>query len=526
MPLIGRNSSGTSLEWAEEPEVAGPWIVDDLDDLVASLATEFQAPVGLYDPLQRVWRRLIGAPATAFPNLTTYLQVSERNRVAICQEPADPARLWLVLPLTLDGSHQFIAVAGFLRDADEVDSALSSDLSNAEESVRWGPPCPKPALRAWGQAVADRLQVEAAETETLEVYPPPSLADRLIHRLRISDPPDRFQRMATAEIREAVQVEAVAWIPGSRRESVIISGELEGLRPEAYRQLVLNSSKRNLWTSDRLKLAGPDQVHRIASIAAIDPGSGALVGWLVALNPLDGQPFGSEVEQLRTVASLIATQWANARLFDEIKELLFGVIRSLTAAIDAKDPYTSGHSERVARIAVRLGEELGLSQQERSDLYLMGLLHDVGKIGIEDQVLKKAGSLSSEEYRQIQGHVRIGVRILSDLKRFQHLLPGVAAHHEHVDGSGYPAGLRGEQIPLAARILAVADAFDAMSSTRPYRRPLTPSQISDVFRVGKGSQWDPGVVDALFACRDDLEMIRQKGLGESVLRAIGGALDR
>jgi HD-GYP domain-containing protein (c-di-GMP phosphodiesterase class II) len=156
----------------------------------------------------------------------------------------------------------------------------------------------------------------------------------------------------------------------------------------------------------------------------------------------------------------------------------------------------------------------------------MGLLHDVGKIGIEDGVLKKPGRLTPEEFKMIQSHVRIGVHILSDLKKLHHLLPGVAHHHECLDGSGYPSGLAGESIPLAARILAVADAFDAMSSSRPYRRRMTPVQIDDEFRKGAGAQWDPKVVDALFACRDDIDRVRQKGLGESLHQVVDDTLGR
>ena len=156
----------------------------------------------------------------------------------------------------------------------------------------------------------------------------------------------------------------------------------------------------------------------------------------------------------------------------------------------------------------------------------MGLLHDVGKIGVEDGVLKKPGKLTPEEFRSIQGHVKIGIHILSDLKKLHHLLPGVAYHHESLDGTGYPSGLSGESIPLPARILAVADAFDAMSSTRPYRRRLPPSEIDAIFRKGSGVQWDPRVIDALFACRADLDRIRSKGLGESLQRAVGDALGR
>jgi HD-GYP domain-containing protein (c-di-GMP phosphodiesterase class II) len=262
-----------------------------------------------------------------------------------------------------------------------------------------------------------------------------------------------------------------------------------------------------------------------AAIAAADREDPS--GWLVALRPSSRAAWQpEELELLRSIAPLLAAQRSNARLYADLKELLFGVIRALTSAIDAKDPYTSGHSERVARIAVRLGEQLGMNANQRGDLYLMGLLHDVGKIGIEDGVLKKPDRLTPEEYRQIQSHVKIGVHILSDLKKLHHLLPGVAHHHECYDGTGYPSGLVGEAIPLAARILSVADAYDAMSSSRPYRRRLDLAQIDENFRKGAGTQWDAKVVDALFACREEIERIRSKGVGDSLRMVIVDTLGR
>jgi hypothetical protein len=349
------------------------------------------------------------------------------------------------------------------------------------------------------------------------------LTDRLIQRLRVSDPPERFQALATLALREALGVEAVAWVPASVRERVVVDGASAGLEPGDYRALVPASTGEPIRVLVR-QVGTSAEFARVA-VAALDSESGG--GWLLALNPPQGRAFrGSELDLLQSSAALIGTQRANARIYADVKDLLFGIVRALTSAIDAKDPYTSGHSERVARIAVRLGQELKLDSAQRGDLYLMGLLHDIGKIGIEDGVLKKTSRLTDEEYRQIQEHVRIGVHILSDLKKLQHLLPGVAHHHECVDGSGYPSGLTGEAIPLAARILAVADAYDAMSSSRPYRRRLSPDQIDEIFRNGAGSQWDSRVVAALFACRADVEGIRSKGLGESLRRAVHGALDR
>jgi putative nucleotidyltransferase with HDIG domain len=348
---------------------------------------------------------------------------------------------------------------------------------------------------------------------------------RLIRRMRISEAPGRFQTLATTVLRTSLGMAAVAWLPGDVREPVIHCGEVEGLPPSSYRSFVTDRARDSAIVVNDPSQAHPDMPSPPARRFAVVPAGGA--GWLVAVNPVHDCPISNaEIERMQYVASLIAAQASNARTYAELKELLFGIIRALTAAIDAKDPYTSGHSERVARIAVRLAEEMSVPPQKRSDLYLAGLLHDIGKIGVDDQVLKKCGALTPEEYRKIQAHVEIGVTILKDLKKLHHILPGVRHHHESMDGTGYPDHLSGEDIPLEARILAVADSFDAMSSNRPYRKRLSPMQIDEVFRKGRGTQWDPQAVEALFACRNDVEAIRQKGLGESLIGAVNVTLGR
>jgi HD-GYP domain-containing protein (c-di-GMP phosphodiesterase class II) len=488
------------------------------------LAREFDAPIGLLDPDGPIWRLRMGVAAESFPSAESVLAAArsfgliEHGRVMLWKPDAESGPLWLGLRAALRGSDSLVALVGF------------SPGPTAAETDPWGPTCPERALRAWGRIVTDRLHAEAAArtspssgTSLADANEHP-LFNRLTRRLRVSDPPERFQHLAASALREALGVEAVAWVPSNPREPAIVDGQVEGLSIEAYRALLPEGRDEPIKIVNGPIGQSNAGLHRIAVVAA---DAEATPGWFVAVNPLDDRLFSfAEISMLQPIATLVGTQRTNARLYADLKELFFGVIRALTSAIDAKDPYTSGHSERVARIAVRLAAELGMSSNQRSDLYLMGLLHDVGKIGIDDGVLKKTGPLTPDEFRLIQLHVRIGVHILSDLKKLHHLLPGVAHHHESLDGTGYPSGLAGDAIPLEARILAVADAFDAMSSTRPYRRRMTPGQIDEVFRRGSGVQWDPRIVDALNACRAELEDIRQKGLGESLNQVVNETLGR
>ncbi len=188
-------------------------------------------------------------------------------------------------------------------------------------------------------------------------------------------------------------------------------------------------------------------------------------------------------------------------------DLSAGLVQALTSVIDAKDPGTCGHSDRVARVAVRLAVELGCDVKMLDTLYLAGLLHDIGKIGVDDRVLHKAGSLSVEEYEHVKQHVEIGHYILRDLAKLEDILPAVLHHHEAWNGGGYPLGLGLDDIPLAARIVAVADAFDAMSSDRPYRCRLPDNRVELILRAGAGRQWDPAIIDAFFCARDDIREI-------------------
>jgi putative nucleotidyltransferase with HDIG domain len=182
---------------------------------------------------------------------------------------------------------------------------------------------------------------------------------------------------------------------------------------------------------------------------------------------------------------------------EENRELFIGSIRMLAAAIDEKDPYTRGHSGRVAKYSMLIGQELGLSSEELDKLRIAALLHDVGKIGVEDRVLKKPGSLTPEEFGLMKQHTVKGANIMRPVSQLKEMLPGIELHHEHMDGRGYPYGLQGNQIPMMARIIGVADTFDAMTTNRPYQSAMDLEFALDRIRALTGSKFDAVVVTAL-----------------------------
>jgi HD-GYP domain-containing protein (c-di-GMP phosphodiesterase class II) len=233
-------------------------------------------------------------------------------------------------------------------------------------------------------------------------------------------------------------------------------------------------------------------------------------GWLAAFNHEDDQEFGTvEASLLNSIGTLLGIHAGNRELYRQLAELVANVVRALTSAIDAKDSYTCGHSDRVARVAVRLATELGCDQSSINTMYMAGLLHDVGKIGIDDTVLRKPGRLTEAEFEHIKLHPEFGHNILSGIKQFEDVLPIVLHHHEQWDGNGYPHGLKEDQTPYMARIAAVADAYDAMSSDRPYRKGMVIRRVEEIFRAGAGKQWDPKVIAAFFKAREDILQISQ-----------------
>jgi HD-GYP domain-containing protein (c-di-GMP phosphodiesterase class II) len=247
-----------------------------------------------------------------------------------------------------------------------------------------------------------------------------------------------------------------------------------------------------------------------------------LLGFYFALDKRDGDFDSQDSKMLNSIANESAIFLENAMLYDDMHGLMMGLLHSLTSAVDAKDPYTLGHSERVAALGRQLTLEAGLGDALAERVYLAGLLHDVGKIGVPESVLHKTGRLTAEEFEQMKKHPQIGGRILADVKQIRDLIPGVMHHHERYDGHGYPHGLAGENIPLMGRLICLADCFDAMTSNRTYRKAM-PLEVAltEIRRCG-GTQFDPGLTEAFL--RIGSEKLRELVLLPQRLAGVSGSV--
>lgn len=217
---------------------------------------------------------------------------------------------------------------------------------------------------------------------------------------------------------------------------------------------------------------------------------------------------------LRSIASAVSVAMENSKLYDEIKKVYIKTIEALAYAMEAKDIYTKGHSMRVSQYTALIVEYMGFSKEKVEQLRIAGILHDIGKIGISDSILLKSGKLTEEEYNAIKTHPEIAKKILMPIDLPNEILEAIAKHHERYDGKGYPYGLKGEEIPIEAAILGVADAFDAMTSDRAYKKGMTIEEaVNEILRF-KGTQFHPEVVDAFISIymneRHKLEQIKNQ----------------
>jgi len=371
-------------------------------------------------------------------------------------------------------------------------------------------------------AVRTDEHMEKVGTELAQVYEELVLLHNISMNMRVTESDTNFLQLACDSLTDIVPVEGIAVllervVDGDRQFAVAAGSGLIDLNSQMAAVLhcrlqeELNRGQEALLDSDvdtPWRYEWPGNIRNIMAVPLYAKGSNdsigtqrrtrsraSIIGHMVAVNHIDKPDFDSTDLKLYTsVASGCAVFIENGRLFNDLKDLFVGSLKALTSSIDAKDQYTRGHSERVAIISHWLGK--CLAEQEPFDeeqihrLYLAGLLHDIGKIGVDEKVLCKNGKLTDEERACIQRHPLIGAGILRDIKQMRDIVPGVLHHHERIDGGGYPKGLRGDEIPLSAKIIGLADSFDAMTSKRVYRNAMSIEQALDEIRKGLGTQFD------------------------------------
>ena len=363
-------------------------------------------------------------------------------------------------------------------------------------------------------------EVESLSRNLAETYEELSLIYRLNNAMNVTAEPEEYFQNVAEDLCDllAVKTVLVVLFPESlpsieKQSSIICSGPL----PRPAEELVEAFHPRILAQDGCV--VRRDSSHCPAYVAE-DPVIGAVLvapiihndrhlGMVLALQPAEERKFDNiDTTRLASVANSAAAFLENFRLYGSMRQLFFGSLQALTSSIDAKDPYTCGHSERVALISKRLVELLGMPSAEAERVYLCGLLHDIGKIGVPEAVLCKPGKLTSYEYEIIKKHPVIGSQIIGGIPEMEDLIPAVLHHHERMDGKGYPDGLAEAEIPFRARVLCVADCVDAMTSDRPYRKAL-PAKLaeSEIVRCA-GTQFDPDLVQGLLKM-DITEFINQ-----------------
>ena len=364
-------------------------------------------------------------------------------------------------------------------------------------------------------------QIDMVSTELSQVYEELVLLHKISGNMRVTEQDASFLQMACDSLTDIVSVEGIAILleksVDDEKKLVLAAGSglidiNERIASVLHGRLVaeMNSGKEALLDSEvdsHLRYDWPENIKNIIVVPLCGKdkvqadgaekchNAGRIIGLMVAINRIDKPDFDStDAKLFNSVANGCAVFIENGRLFKDLKELFIGSLKALTNSIDAKDPYTRGHSERVAFIsrwiAERLAEKEPLDDEQIHRIYLAGLLHDIGKIGIDEVVLRKKGKLTKEEFDLIKTHPTIGAGILGGIKQMRDIVPGVLSHHERIDGRGYPNGMNAEQIPLIGKIIGLADSFDAMTSKRTYRDAMTVEEALAEIEKGLGTQFD------------------------------------
>jgi HD-GYP domain-containing protein (c-di-GMP phosphodiesterase class II) len=356
---------------------------------------------------------------------------------------------------------------------------------------------------------ADRhgTDTQKLSRELTESYEELSLLYRLSTSVTVDQSPVSFLTSACRELQQVVGLDwlAIRLIDNEPRLAdlggrLFSAGTLTGLTEEC--ELVGRAVLERFATQteprvfDCVEELGVPELSRLSPDLLVVPlhCDGRTIGVLLGGGGSkrgDGQITSGDSKLCASLAGTIAIFLQNMMLYEDVQSMFLGTLHALTSAIDAKDSYTHGHSERVAMLSRMLAQHAGLDTHTADRVYLAGLVHDVGKIGVPEAVLGKAGRLTDREFALIKLHPQIGAGILGDIPQMRDLIPGVLHHHEKWNGSGYPHGLAGQDIPLFGRLIGLADAFDAMSSTRTYRHAMPLDHVLAEIERCSGTQFDP-----------------------------------
>jgi HD-GYP domain-containing protein (c-di-GMP phosphodiesterase class II) len=356
--------------------------------------------------------------------------------------------------------------------------------------------CPKNTVTIPGAYAGSPLVAQEDVWEALE---------RFARELGRSQETSRHKLLALEAVRASLRAEVVYWYSaaGSQSDEVAGTRALPAAWCATFAKQLLEETpgvdgrllRSELPPSPR---NAPCQPHSAAMVRV----SRAQASWIVALSLNSRRRF--QVTDLRIMAlvrQILVNHRRRCDLTNRMSETLSWLIQCLTTSIDAHVPHARGHSERVANIAVELGKRLCLSRPVLNDLYFAGLLHDIGITHVPQSLLLKPGTLTAEEYDQVKIYPVTGDGILAGIKQLAHIRPAVRHHHERFDGRGFPDRLAGDRIPLMARILGVADAYDAMHSPRPHRPALPAPRVDQILTEGAGRQWDPRLIEQIMIAR-------------------------
>ncbi len=358
-------------------------------------------------------------------------------------------------------------------------------------------------------------ELTSMSEQLAQSYEEISLVYKIGRELKVTESPEEFFEHFAAELTDIIQAGTITILvrpPDTDDSMLFLAGNesLGDVRLEAVARYLMRHCGARTAPLIMTDLSAHPALARIighgdSSMVVVPLRTNEKVmGVIVAMDKTSGDTFDStDAKLLNSIAEQTATFFDNRFLIQDLNELLIAMLTSLVNAIDAKDPYTSGHSQRVAVVAQAIAESLSLSAKQITESYLAGLLHDVGKIGIADSVLAKPGRLNAQEYGKVKQHPIIGAKIVGGVKQLRSIIPGILCHHERHDGSGYPEGLRDDQIPLLGSIVALADCFDAVTSDRTYREALSFEQARDDIVNSTLPGFSPEVVDALERCSLD-----------------------